>query len=95
MKDALARNRPIGEFWIGARYEQTHDHAAGRGEQRRQHEDRQLGTPDVDTDEARAGGVIADHAQGVAERRLRDLPHRQKPDHQQRAAHDIEMHVVR
>ena len=33
-------------------------------------------------------GVVADHAQGVAERRLRDLAHQQQADHQQRAARE-------
>src|SRR6267378_6606366 len=81
-KDALARNRPIGEFGVGARHEQAHDDAAGRGKQRRQHEDRELGAPDIDADEAGSASIVADHAQRVAERRLRDLPHQQKSNHQ-------------
>src|SRR5229473_626389 len=64
------------------REKQDHDDAAGRGKQRRQHKDRQFGAPDVDPDESGAAGVVADHAQRVAERRLRDLPHQQKSDHQ-------------
>ena len=94
-EDALARNGPVGEFRIGAGDEQRHDDAADRGEQRRQHEDRQLGAPDVDADEAGPRGVVADHAQRVAERRLHDLAHQEQADHQQRAADDVEMQMVR
>ena len=39
--------------------------------------------------------VIADHAQGVAERRLRNLAHGQQPAHQQHATREIEMHMIR
>src|SRR6202790_3295174 len=94
-EDALTRNRPEGKFRIGPRPEQAHDYATGRGEQRRHHKNRQLGAPDVDANETGAAGVVADHAPGVPERRLRDLAHQQQPDNQERAAHDVQVHMVR
>jgi len=53
MKMASPEIVQVGEFGIGAGHEQRHDHAAGRGEQRRKYEDHELRPPDIDTNEAR------------------------------------------
>ena len=83
------------ELRVGTGDEQRHHHAADRTEHAGDHERRQLGAEHVDAEEARALGVVADHAQRVAERGFDDLAQDQQPDHQQRDGEDVAMRFLR
>src|SRR5688500_14348218 len=72
----LGRLRPVREVGEDAAIEDAEQSARQPGEGAGQDEGGQLVAPDVDADEFRALGVLADRGEHAAERRARDPPQR-------------------
>jgi hypothetical protein len=77
----LARGAPVGEFGVCPRHEQAHQDAAHTAEAPRHHERGETDPRDVDAQETGPVGIVAHHAQGVAEGRLQDMAHQQQAGH--------------